>query len=140
MRASRAFLALAGAGLVVSLAASGCTNSCQELGDRICNCQPVGAPQTACQTDVRNRISAANPNSGQLSYCSNLLKTCPEPPANWNASSPPVECALLETCQGKVNCGLALPQPGSLDGGCVDLTPVEFTDGGAADAGAPDGG
>ena len=82
MRALRAFLALAGVALAMSLAAAGCTNSCQELGDRICNCQPVGSAQTACQTDVRNRINAANPNSSQLSYCSALLHSCPEPPAN----------------------------------------------------------
>jgi len=130
MRSFRTVFALAGAALAMSLAAAGCSSPCQDLGDRVCNCQPAGATQTACRTDVKNRINAAHPSGDEQSYCSNLLKTCPEPPSNWTASSPPPQCALLDTCQGKVNCGLALPQPepdGGASGGiCVPITPVEL--------------
>jgi len=124
MKAPLAGIALAG----LALAASGCTSPCQELGDRICNCQPVGSARSACQVDVKNRLSAANPSSSQEDYCSSRLATCPDPGTSWNATSPPPECTLLNSCQGMVNCGLALPQ---LDGQCGGVAPLPLPDGGA---------
>ncbi|HVP68611.1 MAG TPA: hypothetical protein VMT17_15265 [Anaeromyxobacteraceae bacterium] len=100
---------VAGAALAACLAASGCTTPCQELGDRICNCLPVGSSRNTCQTDVKNRVNTAHPTSDENSYCSALLNTCPDPGTNWDPSSPPPACALLQTCQGMINCGLAYP-------------------------------
>ena len=129
MRPVRTALAVAGVVLAASLAAAGCTNPCQELGDRICNCLPVGSARNSCQNDVKNRVNAARPSSAQTSYCSGLLDTCPDPGTTWTASAPPPACAMLDTCQGKVNCGLAFPPAGSVDGGC-DVPPSTLPDGG----------
>jgi len=123
MRALSPGLALVG----LALAASGCTSPCQQLGDNICDCQPVGSARTACQADVKNRLNAANPSGNQEDYCSSRLGTCPDPGTSWNATSPPAECALLTTCQGMVNCGLALPSP---NGECGSVPTTALPDGG----------
>jgi hypothetical protein len=99
-RPALAFLALA-----LAVAAAGCSSPCQELGDRICNCLPEGTGRTNCQTGVKNRLKAAKPSSAQEDFCNATLDTCPDPGSTSNA------CDLLNTCQGKVNCGLALPPP-----------------------------
>jgi len=125
MRPLRTALAAFGVALAASLAAAGCTNACQEVGDRVCNCLPVGSARNTCQTNVKNQINAARPSSAQTSYCSSLLNTCPDPGTSWTPDAPPAVCALLDTCQGKINCGLALPPPGGLDGGCeVPVSPL----------------
>jgi len=128
----RTLLALVGVAAAGSLAAAGCASPCQELGDRICLCQPEGTLRTQCDNDVKNRVGAAGASSAQQSYCSAKLDTCPTPPTSWTTAAPPAVCSLLNTCQGKVNCGLALPQPlpdGGTSSGCVD-TSTPLPDGG----------
>jgi hypothetical protein len=99
-RPALAFLALA-----LAATAAGCSSPCRELGDRICNCTPEGQLRTACQNDVKNRVNAAKPSGQQEDFCSGTLDTCPDP------GSVPNACDLLNTCQGKVNCGLAIEPP-----------------------------
>lgn len=106
MRRPPALLAIAAA-LVLGVAATGCSNPCRDLGDRICNCVPEGQTRTACRNDVKTRVSDANPTSDQQDYCTNLLDTCPDPSASAEA------CNLMQTCWGKVACGMAYPQPGT---------------------------
>ncbi len=143
MATPRTVIALVGVAAAAALAAAGCASPCQELGDRVCLCQPQGSARTQCDTDVKNRVGEAGATSAQQSFCSSKLDTCPTPPTSWSASAPPPVCALLNTCQGKINCGLALPQPladGGTDGGCIEtpegnppVTP--FPDGGSPDGG-----
>jgi hypothetical protein len=107
LRASVLFLA------AMALAQAGCSDPCRDLGDRICDCQPEGSVRTACKNDVKIRINAAKPSGDDDNFCSAKLDTCPDP------GSAVGVCDLLNTCQGKVNCGLALPPPG----GCEVATP-----------------
>jgi len=106
MRSARLPLVVA---VALAIFQAGCSNPCRDLGDRICDCQPEGQVRTACKNDVKNRINVANPTSSQEDVCTAKLDTCPDPNGNVNA------CDLLNTCQGKVDCGLALPPPE----GCV---------------------
>jgi hypothetical protein len=93
------------------LCAVGCGSPCQDLADRICNCQPSGTLRDSCKSSVKNQIDAAKPTSSDQSYCSDRLKTCPDP------ESTPSQCQVLETQAGKEACGLAFPET---DGGVTD--------------------
>jgi hypothetical protein len=107
---SRLFLTLA-FGLALALGAAGCSTPCQDLGDRICNCEGEGQIRNNCKTNVKARVQASNATSSEQDYCEAKLSTCPDPNGNVDT------CAyILNTCPGKVACGLALPTPGGGDG------------------------
>ena len=107
---TRSHLTLA-LGLALALGAAGCASPCQELGERICQCESAGQVRNNCKSNVKARIQAASPSSSEVDYCAALLDTCPDP--NGEAEA----CAyMLNTCPGKVACGLALPPPGGGDG------------------------
>jgi hypothetical protein len=98
-------------GLALALGATGCGTPCQDLGDRICNCEGEGQIRNNCKTDVKARVSASNATASEQDYCSAKLATCPDPNGDIN------KCAyILNTCPGRVACGLALPTPGGGDG------------------------
>lgn len=110
---SRLPLALA-LGLALAAGAAGCSQPCQDLGDRICQCEPEGQTRTTCKTNVKARVKASSPTADENSVCSAILGTCPDPNGDVN------QCAwMLNTCAGRVACGLALPQPGSDT--CVEI-------------------
>ena len=111
---SRLPLALA---LVAALSAgaTGCSSPCQDLGDRICQCEPEGQVRNNCKTNVKARVKASSPTADESSACTTLLGTCPDP------NGDRIQCAwMLNTCAGRVACGLALPEPGGGDG-CTNL-------------------
>ena len=98
MRTVRAIAALAALAL-----AQGCTTNCNELADRICGCLPPGTLQTACKDQVKAQLKRdPKPDSAAEAYCDSKLATCPGDQAM---------CDALNTCQGKVNCGLAYADP-----------------------------
>ena len=108
-------------GLALALGAVGCTTPCQELGDRICNCEAEGQIRNNCKTNVKARVKAANATTSEQDYCDAKLATCPDPNGNIDV------CAyILNTCPGRVACGLAIPQPGGGDG-CTNLDPPALT-------------
>jgi hypothetical protein len=113
-------------GLALALGAAGCSSPCQDLGDRICQCESEGQVRNNCKTNVKARVQASAPSGSEADYCSSLLDTCPDPNGNVQA------CAyMLNTCPGKVACGLALPAPGGGDG-CSTIGAVSATDGAEA--------
>lgn len=81
--------------------AGACYAPCEDLGDRICGCQPAGAFRDACERAVEAEVSAASPTRDEESFCNAMLKTCPNP------ESDPRACELMRTEAGKVACGLA---------------------------------
>lgn len=113
-----ALLALAAA---ATLAAAGCgTSACQELGERLCNCQP-GMTQDACEAQVQDQLNGLGvdtPGVGGLldnleagepltfeDRCEARLGTCTAPEG--------VEfCEWILTEAGKNACGLT-PQSAS---------------------------
>jgi hypothetical protein len=107
-------LLTAALGVALALGAAGCGSACQDLGYRICQCEAEGQLRNNCQTNVKARVQASAPSGEEQSYCSSILGSCPDPNGDLN------QCAwMLNTCAGKVACGLALATPD----GCAAITP-----------------
>lgn len=84
----------------LALALAGCGDSaCQELGERICACQP-GLGSDACKNLIEDQLGSKDPGDG---YCEARLTTC-------NAPNGGNLCEWLLTEEGKIACGLA-PEP-----------------------------
>ncbi len=86
--------------LAASLALAACgTSPCQELGERICKCQP-GLDSTTCKSQVERLLKSENPGKAT---CEALLDSC-------NAPSGLDLCEWMLTEPGRAACGLT---PGS---------------------------
>ncbi len=87
-----------------ALAFAACHKSpCQELGERLCACQPnISSDQ--CKNQVQNIIKDVNPSSDQEDKCDQVLGSCREPPGA-------LFCEWLLTDDGKRACGLAPQLP-----------------------------
>jgi len=96
---------LAVALVALALAASGCATPCEDLGRRICACRTgVGASRDACDRAVREAaMDPVRTPAAQQDLCEATLKTCPDPGDDSAA------CDRMQTCEGKVACGLADP-------------------------------
>jgi hypothetical protein len=90
------------AGLAV-LALTACGSPCQDLGHRICLCQPAGALRDACNKAVQDQIGSGNPkpHQSEQDFCESKLSTCPNPSTDGTA------CDRQQTAEGKIACGLA---------------------------------
>lgn len=113
-----------------ALAAAGCgTSKCQELGEKLCNCQP-GATQDACKSQVQNqlnqlgvdtagfngmldRVEAGRPIRFEDS-CQTMLDACNGAFDEAQQTAGAVNfCEFLLTETGKTACGLAPAPPPS---------------------------
>jgi hypothetical protein len=90
--------------LVLALA---CGSPCQDLGERICGCQPAGSARDGCKRAVEDQIDRGNPRPGdsEQDRCEALLATCPDPGSDEDA------CDEIQTEQGRIACGLAYDAP-----------------------------
>ena len=88
-----------------------CGSPCQDLAERICNCQPAGPLRDNCKSSVKTQIGSTQPSGADQSFCAAKLKDCPDP------DSTPSQCQVLQTQAGKEACGLAFPEA---DGGVPD--------------------
>lgn len=87
--------------ILASLAAPGCgVHSCQELGDRLCQCAGLGTTRDACKTEIKNQLSAAGLSDSNYAACEAALLTC-------NAPSDALFCEWITTSCGKASCGLS---------------------------------
>jgi len=83
-------------GLALALGAVGCSTPCQDLGDRICNCEAEGQIRNNCKSNVKARVKAANATNSEQDYCDAKLATCPDPNGNIDT------CAyIINTCPGR---------------------------------------
>jgi hypothetical protein len=90
---------LAAAALLAALAACG-ASPCQELGERICACQP-GLASSTCKSQVEQQLKSSNPGETE---CKQLLGSCQAPEG--------VDlCEWMLTEAGKAACGLTAPSP-----------------------------
>jgi len=106
-------LALSLAAVVCALVASGCGNACQDLGERLCGCTPVGQTRAACERNVQNEVSRLNPDRDAREVCEEKLDTCSAPDA--------IDfCDWVDGRCGKSACGMSeesweeLSAPGGL--------------------------
>lgn len=95
---------------LAALAAAACGSPCQDLADRICNCQPQGSLRDSCTSSVKNQLGSYSqlPGNADENRCQELLKTCPDPASN------PDQCQVLQTPAGKAACGLAYAPDGGI--------------------------
>ena len=101
MRFARAVIALAALAL-----AQGCDTSCQELANRICGCLLEGPTRDACERQAEAQLQQEpRPDGNGEAFCESKLATCP------SSGSDPGMCDRLNTCQGRVDCGLAYDCP-----------------------------
>jgi hypothetical protein len=106
-----ALVALASAAL-----AAGCSNSCIELGERLCDCRTSGTTKNSCVDNVRAEVKRLNPGGDEKSACSRYLDSCHGPGE--------IEfCDWLEGRCGKAACGLSQEDLGTLR-----ETPVDEAD------------
>ncbi|HET8538679.1 MAG TPA: hypothetical protein VFL83_02285 [Anaeromyxobacter sp.] len=104
----------------VALAAGCATSPCQELGEKLCKCQP-GMTEDGCKTQVQdqlNQIGVGTPGFGPLldhieagesavtfeDYCQERLAAC-------NAPEGVDFCEWLLTAPGKDACGVTPANP-----------------------------
>ncbi len=103
MRKLLAPLALA----ALALGPVGCGSPCQDLAERICSCQPAGTLRDNCNSSVKTQIGSLQPSGNDQAFCAQKLKECPDFGAHQD------QCPVLQTQQGKAECGLAFPDGGT---------------------------
>lgn len=107
-RPMRKLLALASA--LTSSLVLGCSTPCEDLAERICNCQlPGGSARDACISGAGSQIDSATqrPSDADQNHCTELLKTCHAGSYDVAAGR---SCSFLQTVEGQVACGIADPQ------------------------------
>jgi len=108
----RKLLATTAIATVALLGLAQCGSPCQDLAERICNCQPAGTLRDNCKSSAKQQIGSSNPTSSDQAFCADRLQHCPDP------ASTPTQCQVLQTQQGKEDCGLAFPaDAGTADAG-----------------------
>jgi len=88
---------LAGLALLCALALVGCSDPCQDLGDRLCSCSGSSSAADTCKRQVKSELGQHSPGHD---YCIKTLGTC-------NAPSGAVFCEWILTGCGKASCGLS---------------------------------
>ncbi len=90
----------------VALLASACSNACQALGERLCECTLPGTTRSSCVDQIKAEVSRVNPNKDEQAACESYLSTC-------YAHDDPVTHQQIEFCPwiagrcGKASCGLS---------------------------------
>ncbi|WP_242345281.1 hypothetical protein [Anaeromyxobacter terrae] len=96
MRALLAALAL--------VALSACTEPCQELANRLCECSGGGSARDACQRGAEDRLSTVGAGDAKQKQCDAWLGTC-------HAPDGAKFCEWITTTDAKVACGISLEAP-----------------------------
>lgn len=85
--------------LVVVASLAGCKSSCRQLTEKQCECSPTTAERTSCLTIASNKEASVVLTAQDEATCEVLLPKC--------------DCRLIDTPQGKADCGLARPLAGA---------------------------
>ena len=81
--------------LVLSVFAAGCKSNCRVLSEKLCDCSLNSTEKNACLNSASTNEANFVPSATDEQTCAALLKSC--------------DCRLIDTPQGKINCGLAWP-------------------------------
>jgi hypothetical protein len=76
-----------------ALGLSGCKSKCRQLSEKLCDCSINSVEKENCIRRAQNAEGINPPTATDETYCDSLLTSC--------------DCRLIDTPQGKVNCGLA---------------------------------
>lgn len=99
--------------LAAALVAAGCSNECQDLGDRICKCSGSGTTRDTCQRQIQDELKRIDPSSAVQDLCGRKLDTCKAP-------RDALFCEWLLTSCGKASCGFSTDDPADV---CVAPAP-----------------
>jgi hypothetical protein len=91
------------------LGLTSCKGKCQELAERVCECEANPTERDACNADIARAENAVNPTSDQDDRCEALLDSCQPGDGESQADF----CRRLELPEGKLACGLAEAPPAS---------------------------
>ncbi len=85
---------------------AGCGSACQDLADRLCECEPGGTLRDNCKSAAKNQIGggAQQPTEADQARCQGLLGTCVNPTGPFDQRQ---LCDYAATPAGKVACGIA---------------------------------
>ncbi len=95
--------------------ATGCGNSCQDLGERLCDCTLPGVTKASCVDSVKAEINDLNPGKDVQDVCAAKLDTC-------FARNDPDTGVKIDFCDwldgrcGKSSCGLSAEEYALLSG------------------------
>jgi hypothetical protein len=78
---------------------AGCSTPCLDLANEICKCQPDTTSEANCQVNAQNAEAIFSVRGQDNEFCQQKL------------NSGACDCNLLNTAQGRQNCGLAFPPP-----------------------------
>lgn len=81
------------ASAVATLALSACKSPCRQLSEKLCECEPNTLEKEACLREVSQAESRNEVGEADNAVCAELLDKC--------------DCRLIDTAEGKRNCGLA---------------------------------
>jgi hypothetical protein len=76
---------------------SGCKSNCQQLSESLCNCANNAQLKAACLSRAATEAGNINVTSEDNQLCGQLMNVC--------------DCHVINTYEGKVNCGLARERP-----------------------------
>ena len=93
--------------LASGVALAGCGNSCQDLGERLCQCSGAGSSRDTCKAEIKNQLSSAGVDSTDEAACTTALHNCAAP---LNATF----CEWVGTACGKASCGLSNEAPADI--------------------------
>ena len=79
--------------LLSALALAGCASDCLKLAQKVCDCQPTANLRDACNSDANTQKAQVSISSKQEALCAQLYNVC--------------DCHVLDTPQGRINCGQA---------------------------------
>ena len=80
---------------LLALALAGCKTNCRQLSEAICECATTSTNRTNCLSAAANAEQSNYPSAADEEACGALLPVC--------------DCRLVDTAQGKANCGMARP-------------------------------
>jgi hypothetical protein len=81
--------------VVVGLLLAGCKSTCRQLSESMCECSITTSNKTACLQVAATNEQNNYPTAADEANCAALLPLC--------------DCRLIDTAQGKANCGLTRP-------------------------------
>jgi hypothetical protein len=108
------------ASLACALFATACSDTCQELGNRLCDCTPVGTTKAACERNVQTEVSRLNPGADARAICAQKLETCNLPQGIQGLDF----CDWVDGRCGKAACGMSEENFANLSGTNADGTPI----------------
>lgn len=84
--------------ILVAIAASalvlgGCKGSCRQLAEKLCECESNTVEKEQCLREVSAQEQFTEPTAEDEAFCESKLEVC--------------DCHLIDTAQGKKDCGLA---------------------------------